>query len=169
MDNFTDIFKTITNAKQVKRLYFQLAQKHHPDKGGDDASFRALNDAYLARLAQLDGQYYAGKDAGDLKFTFDKDEEEKIIAKIQEFFELAPQYITLDLVGSWLWANNTTKADAEFMKSLKFRWSNDKKMWYYTTKFKHIHYKNKNGFDTIAFKYGCTRLGKHDEEQKVLN
>lgn len=37
---------------EIERAYHQKAKLHHPDRGGDEDTMRALNDAY-AKLKQL--------------------------------------------------------------------------------------------------------------------
>ena len=32
--------------KEIKKAYQRLAMKHHPDRGGDEAEFKAINEAY---------------------------------------------------------------------------------------------------------------------------
>jgi curved DNA-binding protein CbpA len=39
------IKKTATQA-EIRKAYFQLAKKHHPDKGGDPNVFRKIMEAY---------------------------------------------------------------------------------------------------------------------------
>ena len=34
------------DAKEIKRAYRKLAGKHHPDKGGDEAEFKKIQNAY---------------------------------------------------------------------------------------------------------------------------
>lgn len=38
--------------QEIERAYHQKAKLHHPDRGGDEDTMRALNDAY-AKLKQL--------------------------------------------------------------------------------------------------------------------
>lgn len=43
---------------EIKRAYRRLAQQHHPDKGGDQAKFKEINEAYqVLSDAQKKGQY----------------------------------------------------------------------------------------------------------------
>ena len=34
------------SADDIKRAYRKLASEHHPDRGGDDAKFKEINEAY---------------------------------------------------------------------------------------------------------------------------
>ena len=38
--------KSTATASQLKRAYYKLAQKHHPDKGGDKDQFQVIGEAY---------------------------------------------------------------------------------------------------------------------------
>lgn len=45
-DDVTDCGSTEDELKVIKRCYFKACLKHHPDKGGDAALFRAANEAW---------------------------------------------------------------------------------------------------------------------------
>ena len=40
------LFKEITELAEAKKLYKKLAKQLHPDVGGDEESFKALNAVY---------------------------------------------------------------------------------------------------------------------------
>lgn len=48
MKDYYKILGVSRNASQdeVKKAFFKLAQKHHPDKGGDSNKFKEINEAY---------------------------------------------------------------------------------------------------------------------------
>lgn len=58
-----DYYKILGVAKgaspdEIKRAYRKLAQQHHPDKGGDQAKFKEINEAYqVLSDPQKRGQY----------------------------------------------------------------------------------------------------------------
>lgn len=69
-----DFYKTLgveKNATQseIKKAFRKLAQQHHPDKGGDEAKFKEINEAYQTlsdekKRAQYDQFGSAGPGAG---------------------------------------------------------------------------------------------------------
>jgi curved DNA-binding protein CbpA len=39
--------------ERIKRAFYALAMKHHPDLGGDPEAFRAISHAYTLLLSHL--------------------------------------------------------------------------------------------------------------------
>jgi molecular chaperone DnaJ len=59
------------SAEDIKKAYYELAHKHHPDKGGDENKFKEINEAYRVlsnkeKREQYDkfGQVFEGAQAG---------------------------------------------------------------------------------------------------------
>ena len=46
----TDFFKDCTSLDEVKKLYKELALKHHPDRGGETATMQQINAEYESIL-----------------------------------------------------------------------------------------------------------------------
>ena len=51
MANTPDYYKTLGVSKdaseaEIKKAFRKLAQKHHPDAGGDEEKFKEINEAY---------------------------------------------------------------------------------------------------------------------------
>lgn len=67
-----------SSSEDIKRAYRRLAMKHHPDKGGDEAEFKRINEAYATlsdprRKAEYDNpqpRYNWNPDPGE-PFDFD--------------------------------------------------------------------------------------------------
>jgi DnaJ-class molecular chaperone len=51
----------------IKKRYFQLAKRHHPDKGGDSQKMEEINWAYQLLNSYIDG----------FRYSFDEDEFKK--------------------------------------------------------------------------------------------
>ena len=50
-NNAPDYYKTLgvskdADDKEIKKAFRKLAQKHHPDAGGDEEKFKEINEAY---------------------------------------------------------------------------------------------------------------------------
>jgi DnaJ-class molecular chaperone len=58
--------KLITKA-DIKKQYRFLAQKHHPDKGGDASKMEQINRSYKLLMKYIE----------DFRYTFDEDEIKK--------------------------------------------------------------------------------------------
>ncbi|KND51970.1 MAG: chaperone protein DnaJ [Parcubacteria bacterium C7867-001] len=77
--NYYDILGVEKKATQddIKKAFRKLAQKHHPDKGGDEAVFKEITEAYSVlsddkRRREYDsyGQTFGGTGAGARGFDF---------------------------------------------------------------------------------------------------
>lgn len=78
--NYYDILGVDKKAskEEVKKAFRKLAQKHHPDKGGDEAKFKEITEAYSVladdkKRREYDsyGQTFQGGGAGPGGFGFD--------------------------------------------------------------------------------------------------
>ncbi len=59
------------SSEEIKQAYYKLAHQHHPDKGGEEAKFKEINEAYQilsdkGKRAQYDqfGNVYEGQPGG---------------------------------------------------------------------------------------------------------
>lgn len=121
-----------------------MACKLHPDIGGSEEEFKALNSVYTDLIEHK--IYFSN----DIKIDIAL---EKIISLILHF-----ENITIELVGSWIWVSGDTKEIKDKLKELGFKWASKKKMWYYG-EMKGRNPKQKS-MDDIKAKYGCETLKK---------
>ena len=110
-------FKGVEGINEAKAIYKKLARKLHPDVGGSEEEFKALNAIYTDLIEHK--IYFSN----DIKIDV---ELEKIISLILHF-----ENITIELMGTWIWVSGNTKEIKEKLKDLGFKWALKKKMWYF--------------------------------------
>lgn len=142
-------FKGVEGINEAKKIYKKLAKRLHPDVGGSEEEFKALNAVYTYLIEHK--IYFTN----DIKIDV---ELEKVISLILHF-----ENITIELVGSWIWVSGDTKEIKEKLKELGFKWASKKKQWYYG-EMKGRNPKEKS-MDEIKAKYGCETLKKKDKTQ----
>lgn len=124
----TTYFTNCPTLDDLKRQYKHLAQKHHPDVGGDTATMQAINAEYSARFEVLKRSQntQAAEDAtGRARPTTES---------AGDFIAIVSLLLSLDgleveLCGRWLWIGGNTRAHKEALKAAGCRWSSSKKLW----------------------------------------
>uniref|UniRef100_UPI004048447C hypothetical protein n=1 Tax=Aliarcobacter sp. TaxID=2321116 RepID=UPI004048447C len=137
------LFKNVTELAEAKKLYKKLAKQLHPDVGGDEESFKALNAVYNHILEH--GLFFSSE------ITFDLDIE-KIISQILHF-----ENIEIEIVGKWIWISGETKEIKETLKNLGFKWASKKKMWYFGELQKSSNRREKS-IEEIKATYGSQKV-----------
>ncbi len=105
-------FDGITDVKDLKKKYFKLAKKYHPDtEQGDEAIFKEIVNEYEEKIKILsEGEIDGFRGILDKIINFD---------------------ITIEIIGDWIWVSGNTYNYKKELKELGFRWARKKKMWYY--------------------------------------
>jgi hypothetical protein len=67
-----------------------------------------------------------------------------------------PEGLKLQIVGKWLWLSGVTFAVKEDLKSLDFRYSPDKKSWYWRSESDRSSYERPIPLEMIKEKYGVS-------------
>lgn len=120
---------TPATLEELKAMYKRLAMQNHPDLGGSTETMQEINTEYETLFARLKnthrnasgGQYTAANDNGETAADF--------VDIIDKLIKLPG--IIVELCGSWLWVTGETRAVKEDLKEIGFRWSSNKKAWYY--------------------------------------
>jgi hypothetical protein len=77
-----------------------------------------------------------------------------IIKNLQE--KVNPEGLKLEIVGKWLWLSGATFAVKEALKQLGFRYSPDKKSWYWRSEEDRSSNEKPIPIDMIREKYGAS-------------
>ncbi|MDK2062759.1 hypothetical protein PT520_09545 [Aliarcobacter butzleri] len=144
------LFKEVTELVEAKKLYKNLAKKLHPDVGGDEESFKALNAVYNHILEH--GLFFSSETSFDLDI-------EKIISQVLHF-----ENIEIEVVGKWIWISGDTRAIKETLKNLGFKWASKKMMWYYGELLKCKSRKEKS-IEEIRLTYGSQKVATKKSEK----
>ena len=120
---------TPSTLEELKSMYKRLAMQNHPDCGGSTEAMQEINTEYETLFARLKNthrnasgeQYTAANDNGETAADF--------VDIIDKLIKLPG--IIIELCGSWLWITGETRAVKEELKEIGFRWSSNKKAWYY--------------------------------------
>ncbi len=109
----------------LKKAYKEAAIKNHPDKGGNLEIMKLVNAAY--DFLKKCESWWTGEQARKAKKTTPLTKTmQDLINKIKIF-----PNCKIEIIGSWLWVSGDTKAVKEELKNLGFKFSFNKKSWYY--------------------------------------
>lgn len=152
-------FTNCRTAEELKKEYRKLAAKLHPDNNpGKDTTkdFQAMQAEFEKAFDHLKN-VHVNKDGE----TYEKESTETA----REFMDLINKLlhfegVEVELCGSWIWCTGNTKAYKEELKALSFRWSSNKKAWYFHREPYRRRSKNSMSLDDIRSMYGRIRFSK---------
>lgn len=124
----TKYFVSCRTLDELKKVYKHLAQKHHPDVGGDTRTMQEINAEYEARfevLKRSQNEQSAEDTTGKARATTESAGD--FIAIIDHLLKL--DGLEIELCGRWLWIGGDTKKHKEALKACGCRWSSSKKLW----------------------------------------
>jgi hypothetical protein len=138
----------IKDIDSLKKEYFKLAKKYHPDAGGTDKQFQELQNEYEKLFKKLLSGSKLSSDDQKIETEIDS-----AIRKIIDEIIILPN-INIELVGKWLWVSgNTYPVYKELKKAgLVFIKKQGVPYWVY----KGIESRSRGGtsIDEIKAKYG---------------
>lgn len=149
----THFFDRCSTLGELKKLYHAAAMKHHPDRGGDDDTMKAINAEYEARFQAL-------KQSHSAQTTTARATSESA----GDFVQIIDHLLRLDgleveLCGRWLWIGGNTKANKEHLKACGCRWSKRKGLWsWHFAEDGDSWHRGTKSMSQIRSKYGSTRF-----------
>jgi len=114
--------------EELKGLYRKLAMRHHPDRGGDTETMKAVNTEYDILFPLLkdvhknkDGETYTAKRST----SETADQFKNLITELMKM-----EGIEIEIIGRFVWVTGDTKPHRGKLKALGFKWHNKKTAWY---------------------------------------
>ena len=152
----TKYFVSCRTLDELKKVYKHLAQKHHPDVGGDTRTMQEINAEYEARfevLKRSQNEQAAEDTTGKARATTESAGD--FIAIIDHLLKL--DGLEIELCGRWLWIGGDTKKHKEALKACGCRWTSSKKQrnWHIAEEGDKWHRGSKS-MSQIRSKYGST-------------
>ena len=147
-------FSGCVSEADIKTRWRDLCKQYHPDLGGCLESMQAINAAYEAALRL--GYVAAGFDPGKAGNKVRVDSE--VADWVQGIISSVPDYVTVSLVGHWVWFEGTRKEDTDFRAVLKdngARWSGRHKCWYWRPEWMKWGRAGKKDLNGIKNTWGC--------------
>lgn len=145
-------YSIIKDIDSLKKEYFKLAKKFHPDAGGSTTQFQSLQNEYESAFKKL---------LSGSKLTSDEKNNEIVID--QALREVINQIvflenINIELIGKWLWISGDTYSIRTILKSagLFFIKKAGKPYWVY--KGVESAGRGKMSMEEIKNKYGSSKI-----------
>lgn len=156
----TNYFQDCKTLDEAKKIYWSLAKKFHPDKGGNEEDFKSLNNAFHDFKPKTE------------KFQNEAEQwNSKAYASIlNELIKL--DGLIIDVIGSFLWLSGNTKEHKDKIKSIdtqelyNCRWHRNKGMWYFSPVGYRKSSKRDLSLDQIKDFYGGSQYKSEEQEEK---
>lgn len=116
-------FENVKTLDDLKRLYKELAKKHHPDRGGSLETMQAINSEYDKMI-----QYFSTHGSRTERERAAAEVPEKFREIINKLMQL-PQ-IQIEIIGGWIWISGNTALYLRKIKQLGFLYSTKQKRYY---------------------------------------
>ena len=140
--------------ESIKKAYRKLAFELHPDKGGNEESFKQMIAEYENALRLL----LQGHKEAQKQFDLD----ETLRNKINEIIQC--EGLVIEVVGNWIWVTGQTYFNRATLKESGFKFASKKQAWYWHEG----EYQAKGtsqSLDEIKAKYGTQKVKGENENR----
>ena len=140
--------------EELKSMYRKLAMLHHPDRGGDTETMKAVNAEYDELFPKLknvhknkDGETYTARQES----AETADQFKTLIDELMRMDD-----IVIEIIGCFIWITGETKPYKDQLKALKFQWHSKKVAWYLKPEDYRKRSHKDYDLDTIRAMYGTS-------------
>lgn len=160
----TKYFTACTTLEELKSEYKRLALEHHPDRGGDLETMQAINAQYDEAFPLLKNIHRNHEGETYTKESTEAPDEFKDLVAIL----LRMNGVIVEIIGCFVWLSGNTKEHKEQIKTLGFRWSKTKSMWYKSPENYKRFGKSDYDINTIRSMYGSDKYKSVDSDLKQV-
>lgn len=151
-------FQNINTLDELRTAYRALLKKFHPDNGGSEEATKEINLEY-EKLFQI----LKNRSEADQKAKYNTQEDEDLREVLQQIVNLN---VNIEICGSWIWVSGNTYPVKESLKAAGFRFSKNKKAWYWHAG-EYSRRGKKVSLDHIRNKYGSETVKEYREEKRT--
>lgn len=151
-------FRNVKTIEDLKKAYRKYAMELHPDHGGNEAEFVAMDDEYNKILDLMKKGKWTVSNEDDADTT--TAEEIKIAEEFRNAVKavLHCDGVIIDMVGCWLWLSGNTYQHRATISAAGYHWSKSHKMWFFNGSATKSHRNSHKEFSEITDKYGIKRV-----------
>lgn len=153
-------FNECKTLDQAKRKFWALAKIHHPDKGGQTATFQEILNQFERFRPASEKEKFTGE--------FDQWNAQEYAGIIEQLIKIPA--VTVEICGSWIWVSGPTKQYKELIKavdtgaSYKRGFSKKKLMWYFSPTGYRKRGRKELSIDAIRDLYGSKKVEKDERD-----
>jgi hypothetical protein len=122
-------FSSTKDKNTLRKEYLILLKKHHPDKGGDLETCKAINNEYEYLFARCNATECSKPDS-KMNYTEADALDKAIMDILSKIINL--DGIEIEIIGYWVWVSGDTYPVKEILKEVGFKFSGSKKSWFHT-------------------------------------
>jgi hypothetical protein len=151
-----ELFDTtiIKDIDSLKKQYFKLAKKYHPDSGGTTVQFQHLQSEYEKLLKSLlnGSSFTTGQKENELEL-------DKAMRHIVDSL-ISIENINIELIGKWLWISGNTYPIRAILKSVGLIFIKKDAVPYWVYKGVESYSRGGTSMEDIKKKYGSSKIEK---------
>lgn len=157
-------FINVNTLEELRRQYKELLKKFHPDNGGSEEATKAINVEYdqLFKVLKYKHEHESTENSQNNtksaynSYTYDWENDKALREVLQKIINFSG--IEIDLVGAWIWLDGNTYPYKESLKEFGFRWSTQRRKWYWHDGEFRRYSNKKLSFTDIQNRYGSTKV-----------
>lgn len=156
-------FDKISTLAELKKAYWNLAKIHHPDVGGDTVTMQQINAEYEEAISWIKQHGETPRDRAEAA--------EEVPAEYQAAVAAVVNLdgITLEMVGSWIWAHGSTYDHRDALKAAGYHFSGKRRAWYWRPERLAQSCKpSKRSYDELRIIYGAYTITAAGTERQQL-